>query len=416
MPGPATFTGEDAGELLLAGNPHVIQRVLDACLAQAGVRLAQPGEFTARAFLAGKISLDRAEGVAAIIAAQTSEQLEAATSLHNGTTGAAYRAWADELTGLVALVEAGIDFTDQEDVVAIRPAALAERLRRVRDGILVRIGAEGGASQTHAQVVATLVGEPNAGKSTLFNALLGRERAIASPRAGTTRDVLEEPLRVGELGAGGVTIRLQDVAGFAASDAGHASPSDRAAVEAARAAAGRADVLIWCDPSGRFDEARLHAWIALDASGEGETSARRRVLRVRTFADRATDGAMHGFGSRSGASAMHEPLRVCGLDGWHVGALARALGEIALAAPSRGAALAALAPRHHAALRRALGAIVLVLEMPGLGDGNMPALAQPEVVVEHLREALAALGELTGSSITPDDVLGRVFATFCVGK
>lgn len=391
--GPASYTGEDAADLLMAGHPHLVALVLQALVQHSEVRLAQPGEFTARAFHAGKLTLDQVEGVAAVIAAQTQEDLDAGRALLDGSVGARYRAWSDELTTLAALVEAGIDFTDQEDVVAIAPHALAARLERVRHEMLAFAGGADGVEQADARVVAALVGEPNAGKSTLFNALLARTRAVASPRAGTTRDVLQEALDVSDASGGARSVILQDLAGLSTSHEAE-SASDIAARDAAREAIARADVLVWCDPSGRFDDARLAALAGCELSAK-------RVLRVRTFGDRVATGQ------------GREALAVCGLDGWHVRELARALGEMASSARARGALAATAAPRHQAAIARARAAIDgAIAEV----DTAAHSLERAEVVAQHLRDALHAMGELTGSVITPDDVLGRIFATFCVGK
>ncbi len=138
----ASYSGDPGFELLIPGNPALVARVLARLLAIDGVRTAEPGEFTARALLGGRLSLAQAEGVGAMVAAQNDEQLNAARLALGGESGRAFVAWAEELASLSALVEAGIDFTDQEDVVAIAPRELGARLRALRDAILSRAGAE----------------------------------------------------------------------------------------------------------------------------------------------------------------------------------------------------------------------------------------------------------------------------------
>ncbi|MEC9374473.1 MAG: GTPase [Planctomycetota bacterium] len=325
---PRSYTGEDGLELQIPGNPHLVERVLGRLCAEAGVRPAAPGEFTARAFLNGRLSIEQAEGVALTIAARNDAELAAAARLRSGAQGEAYRRLADDLTGALALVEAGMDFSDQEDVVPIAPAQLTERL----DGMIAALESMGasGAAQSGGEARVALVGAPNAGKSTLFNALLGRARAVVSEEAGTTRDVIVEPLDLSRDLPGAAPALLMDLAGLDEA-LGARSAADRASQDAARRAIESADALILCDPSGRFD---VPVWI--DVGG-------RPVVRVRTKAD------LPGGGSGG------EGLAVCALDGWNLGALRRAIADAAEAGPGGGAAEAALLPRHRRALDAALG-------------------------------------------------------------
>ncbi len=395
---PRSYTGEDGAEILLPGNPYLLERVLTRLLSLPGVRLAEPGEFTARAYLAGKLSLDQAEGVAATIAAASEEQLQGAGELLSGSTGAAYRAWADELATLLALVEAGIDFTDQEDVVPIRPGELKRRLGALDDAIGAFIGSSRGGEARTALPRVVLAGEPNAGKSTLFNALLGRRRAVVSPVAGTTRDVLEEPLDLAGALPGAGAVLLVDVAGLDAEasfqrDAEGSPTKPRVHLDMqrrAREAVTDADAVVHCDPSGRFPGLPVPA----DAT----------VIRVRTKAD--LPHARDDGGAPSGIAA----LPVCALDGWNVPVLRRAIADAACG--SRAGGVASVLPRHRRALNQTGVALREGIERIGDGGG---ALRDPAAVADALRAALDALGELTGR-ISPDDVIGRVFATFCVGK
>jgi tRNA modification GTPase len=366
---PASYTGEDAAEVLLPGNPLLVERIVAILSAIEGVRAASPGEFSARAYLNDRLTLDQAEGVAATIAAESEAQLDAARELLSGRTGQRYRAWAHELTSLLALVEAGIDFADQEDVVAIQPAVLRSRLSSLGRDIEGSLGAAAGRQADHAVPRVVLWGPPNAGKSTLFNALLGRTRAVVSSTAGTTRDVLEEELDLSSALPGAGSVLLADLAG---ADESLASPIDHAAQSAARDAARSADLIIYCDPAGGFLT---------------PPRAAAPILRIRTKADLG--------GSGSG-------LAVCALDRWNLCTLRRAIAEGAWGA--RAAGLASVLPRH----RRALGE---VLERAReAADESDPAL-----IAGALRSALDAIGELVGR-ISPDDVIGRIFATFCVGK
>ncbi|MDG1899457.1 MAG: 50S ribosome-binding GTPase, partial [Phycisphaerales bacterium] len=218
-PGPTTATGEDVVELQAPGNPLLLARIVDALVesgrsADFDVRLAEPGEFTARAFFNGRCSLTEAEGIAATIAACSDAQLRAASMLRTGRLGTVARELSESIASMLALVEAGIDFSDEEDVVAIPPDELVSRLEPIRDvihGVLDRsIGMESLQSLPHV----VLCGPPNAGKSTLFNALLGHERAIVSDRPGTTRDVLREPMDLSVGNAAAREVMLIDLAGI----------------------------------------------------------------------------------------------------------------------------------------------------------------------------------------------------------
>lgn len=418
---PASYTGEDVVEVQIPGNPLLVQRVLERLMAIDGVRAAEPGEFSARAYLHGRLTLDQAEGLAALVAAQTEDHLRAGRELLAGRTGAAYRAWAEEITTLLALVEAGIDFTDQEDVVAITPRDLHARLAAVLASLDEHLGARAGRPVTTALPRVALVGPPNAGKSTLLNALLHRRRAVTSPLAGTTRDVLAEELDLSRDLPGGPVIVLMDLAGLDELDhpraatrerPGPAAPGaaaiDREAQERAARAAREADLMILCDPAGRFDYGPALARLAPDTPR----------LDVQTKADLPHASPLE----RRSAEA----LPVCALDGWNLPELRRRIVERLGAA--RAASLADLLPRHRlalAAFREHLAAAmesVTIAPRPDDAAAGLSATAStptpattPELTAAALRAGLDAIGSLIGR-ISPDEVLGRVFSTFCIGK
>ncbi len=373
---PRSYTGQDTAELLLPGNPALVERVIQR-LIEAGtgeVRPAEPGEFTARAYLAGKLTLAQAEGVAATIAAQTDDQLAAARAVLAGDAGRRYASWADELATLLALTEAGIDFVDQEDVVPIPPRDLARRVLVLRDAIGLHAGPRAVAEARGSLPRIVLIGAPNAGKSTLFNALLGRRRAVVSPIAGTTRDVLEDELDLTADGGGAAV--LADVAGLdGAASCESAGPPEGPSIgamaqdHAATAIAG-ADVLIHCDPAGRFER--------ISSGPEGAVT-----LRVRTKADVPTARSPASTpGDRPGAES-DGTLPVCALDGWNLGALRRAIADAAWGS-SAGGPVPALV-RHRRALASALAALD---EAHRTIDAGSPRLADPELTAGALRLAL----------------------------
>ncbi len=386
--GPASYTGEDSAELILPGNPILLERLLADLLADDRVSEAAPGEFSARAFMAGKLTLEQAEGIAATIAARTEAQLDAARSLARNERGERVTGWADTLATALALVEAGIDFTDQEDVIPIGAGRLASRLADLRAAIAGDCAADRADTAVDRDPIVVLAGRPNAGKSTLFNALLGRRRAVTSEQPGTTRDRLAEPLDLSEWVPGALSVQLTDLAGIdhGFDDETAQGRIDAEAVEVAERAITDADVILYCDPTGRFRTSLSERAAAT-------------TIRVRTMADR-------------GGAAGDETLAVCALDGWNLPVLRRAIADAAVAVHDSGDTN--LLPRHRRALVRATHEIDAALgRLAGLGPNDpIPA---PELAAGHLRDALDALSELTGR-ISPDDVIGRVFATFCVGK
>lgn len=386
---PCSYTGQHTIELVIPGNPTLLERLVDAIAIHASVRRAEPGEFTARAFLSGRLTLTQAEGVAMAIAAESDAQLIAANILLAGETGREYERWADQIAGLLALTEAGVDFTDQEGVVAISAGRLRESLRAVESQMHDRLAAAPPVLAPGALPVVCIAGAPNAGKSTLFNALLCRARSMTSDQPGATRDVIEEPLDLSGLSPACPTVTLTDLAGIDVALAAR-SHVDGLAQKRAAEVITRADVVVVCDPSGRFDQ-------PLPAP------AGQATIRVRTKAD------LPGSQAATGGSL----IPVCALDGFNLDQLRRAIADAALTA--QGGASLTLLPRHADALRAALHEIAAANAEAGSSGAREYAPDRPEIVALHLRAALDHLGLLVGR-IHPDDLLGRIFSTFCIGK
>lgn len=396
---PRSYTGEDALEVLVPGNPVLVERVIDAlCDASTEgcpVRRAGPGEFSARAYLNGRITIEEAEGVDATIAAASEADLEAARRAMRGHDAGEWRAWTDEAATLLALVEAGIDFADQEDVVAISTPELRRRVGALADAIAESLGGERAAAATRHMPRVVLAGRPNAGKSTLLNALLQRKRAVVSDQPGTTRDLLIERVDLSRLAPGAPEIELVDMAGLeVAVEHGQIEGEMRArALRAIR----EADVVLWCDPEGRFD--------ASDSVAPGSHGV---VVRARTKADRARSA---DTGDDVSPEMGPDSTPVCALDGWNLSALASRVARAV--AESRGAAASGagggLLARHRRALADCEGALRDAIALTTRGARDDAAIAAT------LRGAVDALGSITGR-LSPDDVLGLIFARFCVGK
>lgn len=389
---PSSYTGEDAAELQVPGNAALLDRLLHRAIAApaANARLAEPGEFTFRAYTAGKLDLTQAEGVAATISATSDSQLRAATLLREGDLGRAAHGMVEAIGTLLALVEAGIDFTDQEDVVPIAPALLRERLAVQRDALkqLLHNSRPWGAIDALPQVV--LVGPPSAGKSTLFNALLGRERVVIDPLPGTTRDVITEPITVTTPTGREVELMLVDIAGL---DTPGSGLLDKPVQEAAHAAIRRADMVLSIHPADAPPEERQLP----------ETPA--EVISVMSKADLLPPGRLP-TGTGLCLSAEH---------GTGMDALRYLLGDrLEAQGVSVTGDMLVLQPRHEAALQAAAEQLDTTI---ALLDGRPDARYLPdiELFADGLRGALDALAML-GGRLTPDEVIGRVFATFCVGK
>ncbi len=386
LPNPASYTGEDTIELLIPGNPTLVARVLDQIFADSAITLAQPGEFSARAYLNHRLTLEQAEGIALKIAAEHEDALAAAESLLDGSYGRQCTVWAQEVATLLALVEAGVDFSDQEDVIPIAPTELGARLRLIREQIAAQSGARAGDRVRADLPRLVLVGRPNAGKSTLLNALLGFERAAVSDRPGTTRDAMIETLDLSRHVPGAGAVELVDLAGLVDQAGAPIDAIDAQAQHRAKEIIARADAILWCDPEGRFDQSHLSFAPAIP------------VVRIETKSDlpkrrRHRDG-----------------LAVCALDGTAIDSLYRAIADAST--DTQGSGVGVFLPRHRRAMHDALAGIDAAIDRV---DTARHTLDAPELVALGLRDALDALGELIGE-ISPDDVLGRVFATFCVGK
>ena len=373
MPSPHSYTSEDTVEMQTAGNPLLLAQIIDAVIESGitrglSVRHANPGEFTYRAWYHGRMSLDRAEGVAALIAAESDVELDAARHAFLGGTNRLITPISTGLAQVLALVEAGIDFADEEDVVAISSGHLRSRLDLMSSKLQSAVESHGGGEPVDGRCRVVLRGPANAGKSTLFNALLGRKRVVTHDAAGTTRDAIVERGCIG-----GQDVLLVD------------TPGDDGDIVSAAAedAQHEADIVLWCDP------------VARDSTLLGD-----RVLFVQTKRDLAPSDA----GS---------DVRVCAFD---TGDVSRLATVIAAAIQGRRASRGHLSLTHRQQ-GLAQAARQCMLDAVGIASGDRAesGLTRPAEVAALLRAGLNDLGAITGE-IPPDDVLGLVFAGFCVGK
>ncbi|HEX4441006.1 MAG TPA: tRNA uridine-5-carboxymethylaminomethyl(34) synthesis GTPase MnmE [Thermoanaerobaculia bacterium] len=373
---PASFTGEDVAEMSVHGSPAVIAGVIEAAIA-AGARPARAGEFTERAFRSGKLDLLRAEAVGELIEARTPRAARASLARLEGALSERFRRVREDLLEAASGLAAAIDFS--EDAGEEVGEQVPSRLRAAEEALeLLAASYRAGRLLTAGARVAIL-GRPNAGKSTLFNALAGSARAIVTDVPGTTRDALEA-----ELDLGGIPVTVVDTAGLRETD----DLVESLGVARARAEAERADAIVWVyDAAEGLSEAEAAELASLDKP---------RVV-VANKIDRA-------FGA---IAPDAEPL--CGL-AEDAGARLRGwLSECVASGVAIEEASEALASlRQHELTTRARDAAAAARESLSLGDS-------PEYAAAHCTDALAAIADLVGDT-TSEDVLARVFATFCIGK
>ena len=374
FPGPQSYTGEDSAELHLHGGAAIVAGVAEA-LATLGCRPAEPGEFTRRAFLHGKLDLTQAEAVADLIAAETTAQRRQALRQADGALGSLYGAWTARATRILAHQEAAIEF-EMDDLPSDLSAQARHEAAALAQEIAAHLDDGGRGERLREGLSIAILGAPNAGKSSLLNALVGRDAAIVSPLAGTTRDVVEARLDLG-----GIPAVLADTAGLRAAR----DEIEQEGIRRARRRADEADLIL--------------AVFAADAPPDAETlalaTARPDVVVVATKADLAPAPAL---------IAGRAPLPTSTRTGEGMAALQAALA----AAAERRAGLADAPVLTRARHRAALTEAATRLEEAG-------EAALPELAAEAYRGAVLALGRLTGR-VGVEDVLDIVFGDFCIGK
>jgi tRNA modification GTPase len=362
----ASFTGEAVVELHLHGGPAVVGAVLRALADQPGLRFAEPGEFTRRALENGVLDLTQVEGLADLIDAETEAQRRQAVRVLSGSVGERVEQWRRDLIRAGALLEATIDFADEEVPVDVSPEVLG-----LIDRLMADLGREA-AGVTAAERIrdgfeVAIVGAPNAGKSTLLNRLAGREAAITSDIAGTTRDVIEVRMDIG-----GLAVTFLDTAGLRDTD----DVLEQAGIDRALARAVAADLRVFL----------------IDGA------------KVPGLTPQVDDLVVTG---KADTISVPSGLAVSGLTGEGVAELLGRIGEILQERVASAGAL--VRERHRVAVDGALTA---------LAEARAEVLRESqrvELAAEHLRRAVRALDALVGR-VDVDDLLGEIFASFCIGK
>jgi tRNA modification GTPase len=386
---PRSYTREDVVEFSCHGGRLPAARVLDALVA-AGVRLAGPGEFTLRAFLSGRLDLAQAEAVADLIAAETEAARAAALDQLTGSLSRSLAAIEERLADVRAEIEARVDFAEDVGGVEIPDGAVAALSAAERE-LAALLRRSRGLAAVRAGVRVPIVGRPNVGKSSLFNALLGEERAIVTAVPGTTRDRVSEAIEVA-----GVRVVLSDTAGLRTPD----DALEAIGVERARAALVESGLAIWVIDGS-------HPLVEEDRALVRSLAGRRVVVAL----NQRDRGAVVGAGQASAllADTEHRVVETVAVRGEGLDALRCALADLlGVGRGEGGLGAAASNPRHLEALAEAREALEAAAREAREG-------APGEVVAAHVRDAIVALGGITGRAVS-DDLLDRIFARFCIGK
>ncbi|NEW97611.1 tRNA uridine-5-carboxymethylaminomethyl(34) synthesis GTPase MnmE [Rhodopseudomonas sp. BR0G17] len=373
FPAPASATGEDVAELHIHGSRAVAAALIKTLSAFDGVRPAEPGEFTRRGFENGKLDLTEAEGLDDLIHADTDAQRRQALRQLGGVLGDRARRWRDQIIEALALVEAGIDFSDEGDVADELMGPARARIAELSAEIAEVLAEQGRGEKLRDGMVVAIAGPPNVGKSTLINRLARREVAIVSPHAGTTRDVIEV-----QLDLDGYPVTVIDTAGLRDSD----DPVEQEGVRRARARAASADLVLWLST-------------ATDASDPDVSGP--EVWRVRNKIDLTVGEAEAG--------PSQPAFRISAATGEGFSELLRQLTRFA--AQYFGSAEAGLITRDRHRL--------LLAEASASLERSLVSGLAEEIVAEELRSSAHSLGRLLGR-VDVEDVLGEIFSRFCIGK
>ena len=379
MPGPNSYTGEDTVELHVHGGAAVIAAVLDAALQTGLCRVAEPGEFTRRAFDAGQMDLTQAEAVGDLIDAETEGQRRQAGRLYQGEAARTFEGWRGLLMSAMAALEASIDFPDEADIPGEVDLSALAPIADLASELAAALGDAGRLNAVREGFRIAILGPPNAGKSSLMNRIARRDAAIVSPIAGTTRDVVEVRLVLA-----GFPVWVADTAGLR-------EASDAIEAEGVRRALARAE------------EADLRIWVS-DASAD----VSRETLAAHRPGDIEVMNKADLVGTAPARAGAEDVFVVSAKTGAGFEALERRLVQLVNERLAGDEAPLVTRARHRELVEEALGGVERALAGARSGIGA-------ELVSEDLRLAARALGRITGT-IDVEDLLERIFSQFCVGK
>ena len=372
FPGPASTTGEDVAEFHVHGGRAVLASLFAALSGIENVRTAEPGEFTRRAFENGKLDLTEAEGLDDLIHADTDRQRRQALRHLKGLLGEKARNWRAQIIEASALIEAGIDFSDEGDVPSELIAPALAKIKTLLGEIKEVLAAQGRTERLRDGLVVAIAGPPNVGKSTLMNQLARREVAIVSPHAGTTRDIIEV-----QLDLDGYPVTVIDTAGIRETD----DPVEQEGVRRARARAAEADLVLWLtDADGATPtESDAPTWIVRNKIDLDSTKAPKRSESAFAISARRGDGLSELIAALVGYAQEFFGSAEAGLIGRQ---------------------------RQRDLLRQSATSLQRSIDVMGAGE---------ELAAENLRSAAYALGRLLGQ-VDVEDILDVIFREFCVGK
>lgn len=372
--GPGSATGEDMAEFHVHGSAAVIERVLLELSASEGCRMAEPGEFTRRAFENGKFDLVEVEGLADLLSSESEAQRKLAMKQFIGEASAIYESWRARLLDAQATIEAAIDFPDEHGVSEQAEKTLRGRIGALRSDLAEATRKAEMASAVRRGLSVVIAGAPNCGKSSLVNALVGRELSIVSPVAGTTRDVVSETLVIE-----GVPARIADTAGLRESTT---DEIERMGMARTATEISGADILVWLR--------------SVDGDDNGEPP-RKPDISVWSKCDLFADDP---------SRKRNDCLEVSARTGEGLGAFRDALGKLVQERLSQAQDGTMVRARHADAVRKAIGHLDAVLAEPA---------ANLEITAENMRKASRALAGIIGV-VGAEDWLGRIYAEFCIGK
>lgn len=388
MSSPNTYTGEDVAEIHSHGGYVVPAKILEL-LTALGARVAAPGEFTQRAFLNGKMDLAQAEAVSDVIGAQTESSLRYARAQLEGSLSATVNGLKDRILDVLAEIEANLDFPE-EDIDPVRKELIRNEVESVKRELEKLVESYDRGRMFRDGVAAVILGKPNVGKSSILNRLVGRERAIVSPAPGTTRDFIEEKVNVG-----GIPLTIADTAGIRDAE----DEVEKTGVELSLAKAADAEfVLAVLDRSAELDDLDLKVverarvkkhLVVLNKSDLERRLETRKLYRVVDPESVVETSARNGTGMDRLGDAVFEILSgsESGLD-----ASETVLTNL----------------RHKNSMKRSLDHLRAFLDLLGKNE-------YPEILSVDLRSSMNSLGEITGE-VTTEDILGRIFSRFCIGK